>query len=274
MSRAPAAPTTRPTTAAGRGGSHTDERLFFPGGGVFFWWQAGVVKALQQQYGLGRRNVSMSGASAGSISCVMAICNVNMDHAMEVALALADEGRVFEGGCYSLMGVWGGMIERWLLAVLPEDCHVTCSGKVNISVTSLTLALTPLHRHVVNTFHSKADLIDACITSVYIPYFIDGHFSHSFRGTHCVDGSLLFFLHNTAWCASEALGEDPGAYVFNQQDDTALMQHGWGFLQTLDKEAFATMFSLGFEYGTTWVHKQQQHQQQHQPRHTTRVHSI
>ena len=238
-------------------------QLIFPGGGVFFWWQAGVVKALQERYDLRRHGLTVAGASAGSISCVLAVCGVDMDRAMEVALLLAEEAGVFTRPL-GLMGVWGGLIRRWLHMLLPDDCHRTCSGRVHISVTSLTVSLVPLHRHVVSTFRSKADLIDACLTSVYIPYFVDGHFSHSYRGEHCVDGSLLFFLHNTAWCASEALGEDPGAYVFNQCNDAELMRHHWGFLQTLDRASFATMFSLGYRYGAAWAAANPQ--RQHAPR--------
>ena len=69
--------------------------LIFPGGGIYFWWQAGVVKALQKHYNLKNDNLTLSGASAGSISCVMAVCNVDMDHAMNVAIRLADEAGIF-----------------------------------------------------------------------------------------------------------------------------------------------------------------------------------
>jgi hypothetical protein len=235
--------------------SQNEQLLIFPGGGIYFWWQAGLVKALQQRYDLQKHSLSMSGASAGSISCVMAICNVDMDHGMEVALRLADEASVFTrpGG---LSGVWGGLIEKWLKELLPDDCHLTCSGKVNISVTSLTVTLVPLHRHVINSFESKQDLIDACLTSVHVPYFIDGNFFRKYRGEKCLDGSLLFFMHSIPWRTSYELGENPGACIFNHCNDQKLMQRNWGFLQTIDKKSFAEMFSLGYQYGLRWVKRQ------------------
>jgi hypothetical protein len=261
-------PRSQPADAPAGSAAHT--HLVFPGAGIYFFWQAGVVKALQEGYDLGRHNLAVSGASAGSISCVLAMCSVDMDRALELAVRLADDAGVFTRP-QGLAGIWGHMIEDWLDTLLPDDCYLTCSGKVNISVTSLTATLVPLHRHVVNTFYSKKDLIDACLTSVYIPFFIDGHFCHTYRGEHYVDGSLLFFLHNTAWCASEALGESSGAHVFNHCDDHKLMQHHWGFLRALDRQSVAEMFALGHEYGTRWANQQQQ---QAHAAHSARCHGI
>jgi len=87
--------------------SPADEQLLiFPGGGIYFWWQAGVVKALQQRYDLKKYNLSISGASSGSISCVMAMCNINMDYALNLALRMGDEAGVFTRS-EGLSGIWG-----------------------------------------------------------------------------------------------------------------------------------------------------------------------
>lgn len=51
----------------------------------------------------------MAGASAGSLSAVMAATNVDMDNAFDVALRLSEENGVWtrkEG----LAGIWGPMI--------------------------------------------------------------------------------------------------------------------------------------------------------------------
>ena len=231
------------------------EMLIFPGGGIYFWWQAGVVKALQRHYNMKNDNLTLSGASAGSISCVMAVCNIDMDHAMNVAVRLADEAGIFTrtGG---LAGIWGDLIETWLHELLPPDCHITCSGKVHISVTSLSASLRPMRRHVVNVFFSKSDLIDACLTSVHIPYFIDGEFSHTYRKEKCLDGSLLFFLQNSPWCACDEFGENHNAFIFDRCMDKKLMQRKWGFLETIKKEHFKEMFSMGHAYGLRWIQKQ------------------
>ena len=70
--------------------------LIFPGGGVFCWWCFGVIKSLKHLgYDLQHKDITMSGASAGSIACVLAACDVDMDVAMKLALQLADEAGVF-----------------------------------------------------------------------------------------------------------------------------------------------------------------------------------
>ena len=60
----------------------TPFHVFFAGG-IYFWWQAGAVKALQELYNLD--DATMAGASAGSLSAVLAGCGVDMDHAFELA---------------------------------------------------------------------------------------------------------------------------------------------------------------------------------------------
>ncbi|KAJ1464907.1 acyl transferase/acyl hydrolase/lysophospholipase, partial [Baffinella frigidus] len=168
----------------------TTQNLIFPGAGVCVWWHAGVIQALKERFDLKNGKFKMYGASAGSISCVMAACNVDMDEALEAAFHLPSK---------SCALTHGRLIELWLHKILPYDCHIICSGKVNISITTITVSFMPLHRKVINTFSSKQDLIDACLTSSHIPFFLDGNFSRTFRGDTCVDGSFLFFLHNTPW---------------------------------------------------------------------------
>ncbi|KAJ1466798.1 hypothetical protein T484DRAFT_1549519, partial [Baffinella frigidus] len=218
------------------------------GGGIFFWWQAGVVRALQQHYDLQGPHFTMSGASAGSISCVMAACNVDMDHAMDAAMRLAHEAGLFTRTC-GLMGIWGDLIEKWMHEMLPADCHVICSGKVNISVTAISASFTPLHRRIINTFVSKQDVIDACLTSAHIPYALDGFFSRKYRGEMCVDGSFLFFLHGIPWCVSELFDGEDNALLLHHCKDSELLKHHWGVLQAIDQTSLKQMFSLGYAYG-------------------------
>jgi hypothetical protein len=220
--------------------------IIFPGGGIYFFWQAGNVKAMQETYDLKNGNFTMSGASAGSISSVLAACNVNMDNAMKVALRLSDQANIFTNG---LSRIWGKLIEKWLQEILPENSHIICSGKVNISITTITASFHPLHRKVVNMFSSKQDVIDACLTSVHIPYFIDGNFFRTYRGDRCVDGSFLFFLHNTPWCESEQFDGNQRALMLYHRRDTELMKHHWGVLQTIDRNSLVEMFNLGYNYG-------------------------
>jgi predicted patatin/cPLA2 family phospholipase len=214
------------------------------GGGVFFFWQAGVVKALQQQYDLRNEDVCFSGASAGSISSILAVCNVNIDDAIEEAMRLADQAEIFRrrGG---LLGIWGGLIERWLNFLLPENCHLLCSGRVFISLTKIP----SLRRIVVSKFTSKNDLIQACLCSVHIPYFLDGKFSRMYNGDAYIDGSVYFFIKNKPWVVSEAFTEERDAFILHHTRDYNLMKRKWRFLETLSKDALVEMVALGFDYG-------------------------
>jgi hypothetical protein len=216
------------------------QHLIFPGGGTYFWWQAGTIQALKERFDLKHGKFSMYGASAGSVSSVIAACNVSMDHVMQASFNLPDKSSVF---------THGHLIEMWLHAIFPDDCHIICSGKVNISITTITASFIPLHRKVVNTFESKQDLIDACLTSCHIPFFLDGNFSRTFRGDACVDGSFLFFLHNTPWPKSELLDGKQRALLLYHRNDRELMKHHWGVLQVLDKKSLLLMFNMGRDYG-------------------------
>ena len=218
--------------------SDSSQHLIWSGGGVYFWWQAGTIHALREKFDLKHGNFSMYGASAGSISSVLAACGVDMHAAMEENFNLPDKSDVF---------THGRLIELWLHRILPPDCHTLCSGKVHISITTITAACIPLRRKVVNTFSSKQDLIDACLASSHIPFFLDGKFSRSFRGDSCVDGSLLFLLHNKPWTGPEL---NQHALLFYHRDDAdSRVQHNWGVLHTLDKKELVCMFNLGYAYG-------------------------
>jgi hypothetical protein len=218
----------------------TSQHLFFPGGGSYFWWQSGTVQALKERFDLKHGNFKMHGASAGSVSCVMAACNVNLYDAMEANFDLPAKSDVF---------THGRLIEIWLHRILPHDCHIICSGKVNISITTITATCMPLRRKVINLFSSKQDLIDACLASSHIPFVLDGNFSRTFHGDTCVDGSVLFLLQNTPWSESELLGGNQHTLMLYHRNDTQLMKHHWGVLQTLDKKSLVAMFNMGYDYG-------------------------
>jgi hypothetical protein len=220
---------------------HKTQHLIFPGGGVFFWWQAGTIQTLKETFDLKNGSFSMYGASAGSISSVLAACNVDMHYAMTEAF------RIPKKSC----GVTHAyLIELWLHKILPENCHKICSnGKVNISITTITISYIPLHRKVISNFSSKQDLIDACLTSSHIPFFMDGNFSRTFHGESCVDGSFLFFLHHTPWPKAELLDGNQRALMFFQGNDQELMKQHFSMLHALDQKSTILMFNLGRAYG-------------------------
>jgi len=89
-----------------------------------------------------------------------------------------------------LAGIWAGLIRQWLDELLPADADVRCAGRVRLIATEVpTLRLRYL-----DEFESREDLIDACMASVHIPFFLDGNASFTYKGKRYVDGSLWDFL--------------------------------------------------------------------------------
>jgi hypothetical protein len=228
--------------------SDGSQHIIFPGGGVYFWWQAGTIQALKETLKLDSGSFTMHGASAGSISSVMAACDINLEKAMDEAMDLPKKSKGLSHG---------HLIEKWLNKILPEDCHIRCTNRVNISITTITMSFFPLHRKVINVFDSKQDVIDACLTSSHIPFFLDGNFSRTFHGDCCVDGSFLFLLHNTPWPKAELLNGKQRALMFYHRNDTCLMKHHFGILQVLDQESTMLMFKMGHRYGKNMLNKRE-----------------
>ncbi|CAM9283873.1 unnamed protein product [Phaeothamnion confervicola] len=52
------------------------------------------------------------------------------------------------------------------------------------------LALRRPRRVVVADFASRYEVIEACMASVHVPFFMDGRFAARFRGRRCLDGSF------------------------------------------------------------------------------------
>ena len=222
----------------------TAQHIIFPGCGVNMWWQFGAIQALRERFDLKRGKFEFYGASAGSISSVVAACNVDFEAAMAENLKLPEKSDVF---------THSRLIELWLDRILPHNCHVICSGKVHISVTVVSLNCPQLRRMIVSSFCSKQDLINACLSSSHIPFLLDGNFTRVYRGKRCVDGSLLFVLKNTFWETRELTdSNNRHAFVFNHRDDQDLIKHNWGSFHKLDKKSLMQMFQMGYSYGKAY----------------------
>jgi len=159
--------------------------IVFPGGGIFFYWQAGAVSYLRENgYDLSR--VTMTGASAGSLTATLTAAGVDFERATEVALGLAEDGGVWDRPL-GLQGVWGEMIETWLDELLPEDAVEQVGDRLSLLVTPVP----SFGKENISRFESRADLIRTNMASIHIPWFLDGKLATSYRGGPCIDGSFL-----------------------------------------------------------------------------------
>lgn len=57
-------------------------------------------------------------------------------------------------------------------------CACRCNGRVQVCVTVLP-AFRPV---LLDTFASRAELVDACLASAHVPFFMDGKFAASIKG--------------------------------------------------------------------------------------------
>lgn len=172
----------------------------------------------------------------------MAATNVDMDNAFDVALRLSEENGVWtrkEG----LAGIWGPMIYQWLDECLPDDAADICNERVAVSVCHLRPSILPLKRKSYDRFATKKDVIEACMASVHIPFFLDGKVSRWFKGEAYVDGSFTFLLRNKAWHVKA--GETQPLFLVHHKMDKDLMAKEWGFLETISPASFKEMFDLG-----------------------------
>ena len=143
------------------------------------------MSALAARYDV--RSLQFAGVSGGALAATMAACGgCDGAHALDVALRLVDESGALRRGPMGLVGIWGGMVRRWLDEVLPENAAECCSERAHL------LLHRPFRRpEVVSTFASKADLIDANMASLHIPVFMDGWPAARFRGSTYIDSDVL-----------------------------------------------------------------------------------
>jgi hypothetical protein len=214
-------------------------RLGWAGSGLFFWWQLGAVAYLRGRYDLSK--VEQVGASGGALAAALAACDVCPDATMDVALELSDRYGVWSRPL-GLMGVWGRIVEEWLDALLPEDAHERCSGRVGVVYT----VLPSCEQVVAREFATRRDLIECLLASAHVPLFLDFRLARPVRGALAVDGSFPDFFTEQNSAAVTAAGE---ALVFDYYSDARLVRGSrLDMLALREPDAIRHVMRLGYEY--------------------------
>ncbi|XP_021910008.1 uncharacterized protein LOC110823832 isoform X2 [Carica papaya] len=78
---------------------------------------------------------------------------------------------------------------------LPDDAHSRSNGRVRVAVTQIFWRPRGL---LVDQFDSKEDLINAVITSSFIPGYLAPRPATMFRNRLCIDGGLTLFMPPTS----------------------------------------------------------------------------
>jgi hypothetical protein len=136
--------------------------------------------------------VDVLGLSAGSLSAALFVTQANFDQAADFAIAQAHRERLWSnpGG---LAGVWGGLVEEWLGELISEK--ITPDNVNSLAIVATPVALTTTSK-ILRNFSNKQDVIDACMVSVHIPFFMDGRLYRKYNGDRYIDGSFWPYVTN------------------------------------------------------------------------------
>ena len=201
-------------------------RLCLSGCGWLFPFHVGVLSYLKAHHIVNTSTV-LSGVSGGALVAAGEASGLTEEEMMSVAANIVhrlsvDGAAAGSGGNRSSNGsirdVWGHMsplVEAALTQGLPEDAHTKANGRISIAVTAVSndesyfvpflscLPMSPkniwrepmlfgesadLH------FTSKKDLIQGCLASSHIPFYMDGQFSKTWRNQSWVDGGMRDIL--------------------------------------------------------------------------------
>lgn len=199
---------------------------------------AGVIKYLQQHYDLTK--VDMVGASAGALMVTLAVCNVDPDTAVQKAYEIAKERDIW-GRRFGLAGIWGDLVRQWMDDLLPSNAVQLSHGRLKLVVTQIP----SFEIAYVEDFTSKQDLIDACLASAHVPFFLDGRATCTYRGKQCIDGSLSDFLTK----GNSALLQCEGsAFVVDYYADTLLAFGRFDFLKLRSYDEVMGLIEAGKQY--------------------------
>ena len=92
-------------------------------------------------------------------------------------------------------GVWGVVGQRMRQAcreALPDDSHEKARGRLVVAVHRVKpLQLRP---SMIDRFHSRDDLVEACYCSSFIPLFLEPSLSAKWRGERWIDGGFVDML--------------------------------------------------------------------------------
>ncbi|KAJ6706574.1 hypothetical protein OIU79_011086 [Salix purpurea] len=167
----------------------TSPGFCFSAAGLLFPYHLGVAHLLIEK-GYIKENTPLAGSSAGAIVCAVIASGASMQEALTATKVLAEDCRL-RGTAFRLGAVLRDVLEKFL----PDDIHVRCNGRVRVAVTQILWRPRGL---LVDQFDSKEDLINAVVTSSFIPGYLAPRPATIFRNRLCIDGGLTLFMPPTS----------------------------------------------------------------------------
>ncbi|CAM9461410.1 unnamed protein product [Phaeothamnion confervicola] len=154
----------------------------FSPGGLLFHWPLGVAKALQDQQLL-TPLTPIAGASAGALACAVLGCGIDVDAAVRAADRLCLDCR--ENGT---RGRLRGLLADLLDDILPEDAHERLTRRPGVVGVAVTPLLPWPRGVVVDSFSSRADVLECLVASCAVPLWFSGGLAVRCRNAPTVDG--------------------------------------------------------------------------------------
>ncbi|GMJ05647.1 hypothetical protein like AT1G33270 [Hibiscus trionum] len=231
----------------------TSPGFSFSAAGLLFPYHLGVAQFLIEK-GYIKETTPLAGSSAGAIVCAVIASGASMDEALKATKILADDCRL-KGTAFRLGAVLRDILDKFL----PHDIHTRSNGRVRVAVTQILWRPRGL---LVDQFDSKEDLINAVITSSFIPGYLAPRPATMFRNRLCIDGGLTLFMPPTSAsktvrvCAFPAsqlglqgIGISPDCYPENRATGRQLFN--WA-LEPADDEILDRLFELGYLDASIW----------------------
>ncbi|CAM0883615.1 unnamed protein product [Alopecurus aequalis] len=143
---------------------------------------------------------------------------------------------------------------------LPDDLHIRCNGRIRVAITQLSWRPRGL---LVDQFDSKEDVINAVVTSSFIPGYLAPRPATFFRNRLCIDGGLTLFMPPTSAsetvriCAFPAsrlglqgIGISPDCNPENRATPRQLFS--WA-LEPAEDEVLDKLYELGYQDAAVWA---------------------
>ncbi|XP_042497085.1 patatin-like phospholipase domain-containing protein 2 [Macadamia integrifolia] len=232
----------------------TSPGFSFSAAGLLFPYHLGVAQFLIEK-GYIKETTPLAGSSAGAIVCAVIASGSSMQEALKATKILAEDCRL-RGTAFRL----GAVLRNVLQEFLPDDVHSRSNGRVRVAVTQILWRPKGL---LVDQFDSKEDLINAVITSSFIPGYLAPRPATIFRNRLCVDGGLTLFMpptsaaHTVRVCAFPAdqlslkeIGISPHCNPDNRLTIRQLFQ--WA-MEPAEDVVLDRLFELGYLDAAAWA---------------------
>ncbi|XP_066340064.1 uncharacterized protein [Miscanthus floridulus] len=232
----------------------TSPGFSFSAAGLLFPYHLGAAQCLMDR-GYITEKTPLAGSSAGAIICAVIASGNTMQDALQVTKVLADNCRS-KGTAFRL----GAVLKDVLDEFLPDDLHIRCNGRIRVAITQLSWRPRGL---LVDQFDSKEDVINAVITSSFIPGYLAPRPATFFRNRLCIDGGLTLFMPPTSAaetvriCAFPAsllglqdIGISPDCNPENRASPRQLFN--WA-LEPAEDETLDKLYELGYLDAAVWA---------------------